>query len=308
MSRAKVSGLALADAGFDLRDRGLFLQEVGAAARDQYQVMGKDLPGHKEDSGRQIQVLIGELGKEVARFAPKLDVRRIDEHHFAARHMKVPTDLADLIKRFDFFLVNIPVTLVPAPGAGFSDLECRVRFNPDDPGSKRPVAYEVFPQEQWRDILSLHGSLQVGLDAGLRFKVDPVPLLATLGVPELPVDARVVALAKGSSGFVVGPFTSTLRRQVVLCRGQGNVEVIWQLRGKDVVGREEPRLGIVLKVPKGTARVDIVGAMRVRHDQRFLAGVFRRLLALVKEPTEKFLRAGAPVDDSRLWARVTSEA
>ena len=69
---------SLLDSGFGPDRRGLFLEEMVAAARDHMGALGTGVGGPNEggDLVSEVQALITQLGKEVVQFSENLDVRR----------------------------------------------------------------------------------------------------------------------------------------------------------------------------------------------------------------------------------------
>src|SRR5262249_8638023 len=150
---------------FDAEDRRLCLQELADVARDYKSFLG---PGvQSEEPSSQLQRLVAELPREVVEFSPLLAVVAIREKLFSKLGLDLPPYMAELFRRFNFYLVQIPITVVPKRGGGFVHLECIVEFNPDLPPAERPTAYQVFPNEEWQDVVRAWQSVEVGIDETL---------------------------------------------------------------------------------------------------------------------------------------------
>ena len=271
------------------------------AVRDHKQVLGGSARA-RSAAQDELVALLEQIGEETAEFSPMLDVSPLTAETFAIRKVDVPPAIDILMPRFKFFLVQVPITLVPRTGWSFDRLECRVQFKATSPGADLPVAHEIFPQPRWKHLLSAHTSLEVGVDEGLSFKADASSL--PVGAASLPATAALTVSAKASAGFVAGPFTYTVRRPEIRASGQGDAQVVWRLEGSGVVDEERPSLGIVLKVPQAVEDVEILGAFKARHSFNVLAATFGELLDYVRKTTRTFFRAGAPVSDTHRWVNV----
>jgi len=296
-----------AELGLDFQpdERKLFLEEAAYVAHHFRSELG-DSPGEADELGQAIEELMAELEGETVEFSPVLDVMPLRKKHFADHGLEVPTRVADLMRRFDFYLVHVPITLVPKPGWGFVQLDCIVEFNPGRPAAQRPVAHQVFPEEEWQDVIRASQGLSVGLDENLEFKVD----LGRLGVelPQLDAEARatIEAKAAGTAGLILGPFDYNIRRPKVISRGRGNVKVRWVMYSEESLEREEPRLGVLLRVPKETPRVDVVGALKASRDFHVFTAHVRHLLKYVQERTRNFFKQGAPLTAGQQWTDITA--
>lgn len=244
------------------------------------------------------------LGKEVAEFSPVLGVYRVSPKHFTSRNISIPAVVADLMLRYDFYLLNIPITLLPSRGWDFTELECSVEFNPGDKAAERPVAHEIFPKQEWQDLIRVSQGLSIGLDAQLSFKADAGDLLTEL--PNIGAQMGAKAHAASKSELVIGPFTYHARRSKILVRGQGNVYVYWRLSGTDTLQTNEPQLAIVLRVPKGLEHVKIEGVMKASRKFDVFAADFHSLMNYVRERTRSFFEQGAPLSSTMAWDSVTS--
>ncbi len=284
---------------FQPNDRQIFLQELADVAYAYKTPLGSEAKT-KNDSNRLIE-LVAELGREVAEFSPKLAIVPLRKKLFADLHLKIPPYIANLLKRFHFYLVDFPITLFPKPGWGFERLECRVEFNPDHSSTERPVAYQIFPHEEWQDIINAWQDLTVGLDENFEFKADSAQPTEQLLNLSPPAKAAIELKMAGKAGLILGPFNHYVRRPKILSRGRGNVKVMWRLEGEEKIMQTEPRLGVVLQVPKHVSRIDAIGALAVFRNFHFFTSELRDVLDFLSKPAKNFLKSGAPGTDKKLW-------
>jgi hypothetical protein len=162
-----------AELGVDFKagDRAKYLQEFADVAHDYQGDLGPSRNGARDI---QLQELAAELGKDVVEFSPKLTALALNKRLFNDLKLEMPPYIASLLRHYHFYLVNFPISVVPRPGGGFAQLECILEFNPDRPPAERPVAYQIFPQEEWQPILHAWQGLKVGLNENFEFKVDPL--------------------------------------------------------------------------------------------------------------------------------------
>jgi len=286
--------------GFSPHDRTLFIQELSAAARDCKTSLGST-SGQADEINNQLEALFDKLGSESAEFSPVLDVAPLTNALFSKHSLEPPSDIA----RFDFYLLTIPVTLLPKSGWAFRQLECNLCFNADASDQQRPVAHEIFPTSEWIEVFRASQTLSVGLDENLQFKLAPSSFG---GGPRLSdaVQAQVELKSGVKSTLILGPFNYTIRRPKIVAVGKGNVWVSWRLDGEEYFEREVPRFGVVLKVPKSIRRIDVLGTLRAERDFHFFTADIRYLLKYVREKTRRFWEQGAPVVDKRMWTNITA--
>lgn len=295
-----------AELGVDFQpdDRQKFLQEFADVARDYQSHLGPAEGKGIRDT--QLEDLAAELGKDVVTFSPQLTALALSKKMFSDLQLKIPPFLANLLKRYNFYLVNFPITVLPRPGGGFVQLECIVEFNPGSSPAKRPVAYQIFPQEEWQSVIHAWQGARVGLNESLEFKLDPIQATAKLPELDLPAQAEIKLKMAGQAGLVFGPFDYDIKRPKIISRGQGNVKVYWRMESEKVVTHEEPRLGVVLQVPKDVSRVDAIGVLKALPTFHYFTADVRNVAELMSRVGGNFFRKGAPVTDDMPWDDITA--
>jgi len=278
---------------FKPEERSLFLSEISSAARSHRSELGGE-GAEQDEISRQIESLAARLDSETAVFSPVLDIMPLRRQEFQKRGLTVPLPLAERMRRYKFYLVNVPITLVPMPGWGFIQLDCILEFNPDQPTAKRPLTYQVFPEQKWESIIKASQGLQVGIDENFEFNL---PMDVMPGVAQ----AEVGLKAGGKARLVLGPFNYNIRRPKVVSRGYGNVFAHWRLEGEETFEQEDPKLGLILQMPKDLKEVTILGVLKAsRRFHPFTAHV-RHLMQYVRSRTKKFVDQGAPLVDDQKW-------
>ncbi|MGD2124895.1 MAG: hypothetical protein PVG99_02375 [Desulfobacteraceae bacterium] len=296
-----------AELGLDFQpgDRNMFLQELADVARNYEAPLG---PGERpEELGHFLEELAQEIGKEAFGFSPRLGVVPLNEKLFTDLHLEIPPYIGNLLQRFNFYLVDFPLTLLTRPGWGYTRLECRVEFNPGFPSVERPTAYQIFPHEEWQEVVRAWQGLRIGLDENLEFKADAAQAAQALSKLEAPVRGAVEFKVAGKAGLILGPFDYYIRRPKIRSQGRGNVKVIWRLEGEETIVQKQPRLGVVLQVPKQVSQVNIIGAAAAyRSFHVFSVAGLREVWNFLSKPSQSFFEKGAPVVDKKPWDDITA--
>jgi hypothetical protein len=116
--------------------------------------------------------LLESMKNETASFSPHLTgVLPLRLSDFARCDLDPSPRIRELLGRYDFYYVPIPVTLFPRAGWAFTRLECKVSFSPELDSGQRPTAFDTFPRAEWMEILGFQDGLEIGLDADLQFSV-----------------------------------------------------------------------------------------------------------------------------------------
>lgn len=295
-----------AELGVDFQpdDRQKFLQEFTDVARDYKSHLGSGAANEARDT--QLQELAAELGKDVVAFSPQLTVLPLSKKMFSDLKLEIPRATATMLQRYNFYLVNFPITVRPRPGGGFVQLESIVEFNPGCPPKERPVAYQIFPQDEWQSVIHAYQGVKVGLNESFEFKIDPIQAASKLPELDLPAKAAVQTKIAGKAGLILGPFDYDIKRPKITGRGQGNVKAYWRMESEEAITQEEPHVGVVLQVPKDVSRVDILGVLKALPTFHFLTAEVRNVAELMSSLGGNFFKKGAPVTHDMPWEDITA--
>jgi hypothetical protein len=295
-----------AELGIDFKpdDRQKFLVEFTDVARDYRRHLG---PGEADQArNTQLQELAAELGKDIVAFSPQLTLLPLSKKMFGDLKLEIPPSTASLLQRYNFYLVNFPITVRPRPGGGFVQLESIVEFNPGCPPKERPTAYQIFPQDEWQQVIHACQGLKVGLNESFEFKIDPIQAASKLPELDLPAKAAIETKVAGKAGLVLGPFDYDIKRPKITSRGQGNVKVYWRMESEKAITQEEPRLGVVLQVPRDVSRVDVIGVLKALPTFHFFTADVRNVAELMSSLGGNFFKKGAPVTADMPWNDITA--
>lgn len=247
------------------------------------------------------------LALETASFSPKLVVTEISEADFRRQGIEPSWDMQMKFKDYRFLQVTVPITLFPKAGWAFTRLECWIEFCQDETNNQnKPIIYDLFPEDQWKDILSFTDGFKLGIDAGMHFKAQSEKL--SLNTEEFNGEASGgFGIDSGiNSKLVVGPFLYNIRRPIVMARGRLNVQAFWRLDGNGYVGNEDVLLGLILMVPKNRRKeINAIGELRAYHDfQTWSADLIRDWGANLTEVIKSFFKSGAFIYDKKIWDKI----
>jgi hypothetical protein len=240
------------------------------------------------------------LKEEKAAFGPRPEVLPLDAEALKARGGELDSRVKALLGQFDFYTVTFPVTLFPKRGWAFDRLECQVEFNPGESPERRPLAHDVFPGSDWETLAKATMHLEIGVTEALEFRAKAaVPLLASAGA-EGKLDS--------GAGFVFPPRDYHVKRARLVSRGKDNAEVFWRLDNESFFQEDEPRLGVILKVPKGVAPVKATGVLAAYRSFRTLSADLGDVVKYLGDRVLNFFRKGAPLVDRGEWGLVAPVA
>ena len=182
---------------------------------------------------------------------------------------------------YNFFKLEIPLTLFADGGYAFTYLRCNIEFDRGEKQSKYPpIIYDVFPSQAWQTLLNVECDLQIGLDANLKFKAGEV---------------------NSKIKFIIQPIKLAIYRPKVEA-DWGNGECDWRLEGRKCIKEEKLRLFIMLKIAKKRQTpLNVSGYAIARHKFQLLsAKVIEEIIPHFKDAI-KFYEAGAPIAHERVW-------
>ncbi|HSS50642.1 MAG TPA: hypothetical protein VLX28_17020 [Thermoanaerobaculia bacterium] len=233
------------------------------------------------------------LKTEKAAFGPRPEVLPLDSEALKSQGVALDGRVKGLLERFDFYDVTFPVTLFPKRGWAFDRLECQVEFNPGEKPERRPLAHDIFPGSDWQTLAKATMHLEIGITEILEFR-------AKAAVPSLASAGAEGKFAAGAS-FFFPPRDYHVKRARLVSSGKNASEVLWRLDDESFFEEDEPRLGVILKVPKGVKPVKAKGVLAAYRSFRTLSLDLGDLMDYLSERVRNFFRKGAPLVDRGEW-------
>jgi len=244
--------------------------------------------------GHEVSAILAAMRQEKAGFGPHPECLPLAASELEARGLAMDDRLRKLLDRYDFYLVSFAVTLFPRAGWAFDRLECQVAFNPDGPRDRRPLAHDIFPASDWETLAQANMKLEIGVGEDLEFRVKKSLELVPAGVD---VSTK---LAAGAS-FVFPPRDYAIKRARIVSRGKEDSEVFWRLDEAKYFEDDAPRLGVILKLPRGDRALSVTGMLAAYRTFQLLSADFRDVVRFMSERVRRFFEAGAPLVDRGVW-------
>jgi hypothetical protein len=281
-------------------NREALLSEAAEVVRYSGVDLSRESKGGLETAGPRHEVLelLEKLGREQATFAPALPCRAIRAEHFSDRQVTIPRDLEEDFRQFDYFCLDVPVTLIPRSGWMFTRLECRIDFS--TPDGAHLFVHDVFPEDKWVTLMEAETHLNLGVDEELKFRTE-------VSDPAGESSAGAKVGADAGAKVVLGPFSYVVRRPLVQAWGRKNTFVFWRLDGRADAGEEEVSLGVILKVRKSRrGPVSAKGVLKAYHDFNLLSATLRDFIESFTPLVKSLFTAGVVLSATGEWDDVTA--
>lgn len=250
---------------------------------------------------RETKVTFGNPGNNLIHLTKKLfDDVKVELTEIRQRQMR---------DQFDFYYLSLTVSLKPKRGARFTRVECELQFGPK--GAGEPIVQAIFPKSEWKEVLSWGAGLNLAVNGNLEWGVE-VGIPDSIQIENLPDHVKANIANKGGLGaFIAAPdFTYKLGRAEILANGEGNSECFWRIEQPELQEAQTVQFGIVFKVPKGTASIELTGLVAAEPNMNWLAAnlrdVFEDLSAklqrlLRREDDERRGHERLPIGDHEKW-------
>ncbi len=261
----------------------------------------KEFLGGKKAHAPVYKELIDQLQqakKMQVSLAKDLSCQKLSKNDFSTRNLKPSSGVEKYLQTHNFFLLTIPVTLMPVAGWAFTRLECWFGMVTD--GSE-PKIHDIYPEEAWIDVLKSQTGLQIGLDEGLKFYAGLKQTDLTYQTLSGRAKARVSVNAKGIAQMVVGPFQYSVSRSQVYSRGVENSQAFWRLDGRAHVEREKPSLSVVVRVSKDVTQLFSSAEFKVYQQFDFLGADMKDWGGDLRDKVKSFFSVGIPRCIKATW-------
>jgi hypothetical protein len=251
------------NAGFDFADvAGLNRKELLMDAAQRLDALRGHYGGKREISETPEGKLVRTLAEDEGRFAKSPVVRKITDKEYLGRNLTVPVSVTELFRKYRHYVLEFPFELDPAAGWAFNKLEVRIDFNPDDATPvEHPKVFQIFPDPKFQTLFEANANLEVGVNANAEFSATPGHVDVQAGQAAFKVEAGIGAEAGGKTGFVIGPFSYSIKRALINHRGTGKEWARWEISGTKLNRGDDPRLMVIVQVPKQTGQVKVRGQL-----------------------------------------------
>ena len=190
---------------------------------------------------------------------------------------------------FDFYYMTLPLTIYPGRNVKFKRVECVLDFGPK--GVREPVVQAIFPGSEWKEVLSLGGGVNLGLDGKLQWQMG-VDSKAIAKLATLPGKLQAKVANKGSlSAYIAIPnYKFEVGFTEIFATGEGNSECFWRIEDPGLKKRQTVKLGVVFKVPKATTQIELRALAAAEPDFNWLTASLRNVFQFLSAKLQRLLR------------------
>ncbi|MBD2472415.1 hypothetical protein [Nostoc sp. FACHB-145] len=298
----------------NIEDRQQLLEEAIELVSFSDIHLGDKIPEKEADPLKKKAVaLLEDLKKEQVEFSPKLSVYPLTQEDYPTDAKPLLTDIKKKMREHNLYKVDIPITLKSAPDWAFSSLVCNVAFCRDEEDSKQvhllPIIHDIFPSDEWQEILSFQESLTLGLDENLAFRAEVEKMEGKWQQLGGEAQAKLAVQVGGGIKLAFGPFFYRIRQAKIRSRGRGNVQAFWELQGTKYVNEQDLMLGVILMVPKSRSKpISVIGALEAHHDFQVWSANLLPFNRFFQGAIQQFLEGGAAIQKTQVWQNITQLA
>jgi hypothetical protein len=233
---------------------------------------------------------------------PNNSLIRLNKKLFKDIGLELSPIYAEQMKeRFDFYYMTLSVSMQPARGVQFSRIECSLDYGPKGPNE--PIVQNIFPKSEWKEMLRLGRAMNLGLNANLEWSAG----VSTSDIPEiekLPVQLKAnIENTNNIKAFITIPeYVYELGKAEIAATGQGNSECFWRIEEPKLQKAQTVQFGIVFKVPKDTASIDLIGQVCADTDMKWLTANLKDVFAYLSDKFKNLLKQGnIPICSHEYW-------
>lgn len=278
---------------FDATERSDFLADA-AGALDR-------LGMHYGEGGQQGTTDIGDFAREFANDVAEVQkpqIYRLDAALLDRDRSDVPVEAGELVRAHRFYWLSLPVSLWARPGWGFNRLEAKAQFDAEGGAT----TFDLLPDQAFATRFSLNASLDLGVDAGMRFSAQaPVLAVGMPGVAGASADAKAQASAEAKTKLVVGPFDYKLTAARVRHSPPGLDHAFWRLDSAEYVDERDPGLRVVVRIPKETESMKVTVTIQARRYFAVMNARFQEAVSSLPAAIANFFKGGTPLGASGTW-------
>ncbi|NEO82653.1 MAG: hypothetical protein F6J87_00045 [Spirulina sp. SIO3F2] len=297
-----------------IEDRHRLLEEAIEVVRFSDVDLGDEMASEEVDPLKEkVARLLENLNKEIVGFSPQLSVYPLRRKYFKIEEHQLSSEIKERMRNYNFYKIDIPITLKASSDWAFSKLVCNVEFCPDEQNTKQadslPVIHDIFPADKWQEILNVQNSLILGLDETLTFQAEIGGIQNNLSQSRNETQTKLAFQVEGVMKFAFGPFSYRIRKCQVKSRGRGNFKAWWEFQGTQYVNEQEIKLGVVLIVPKSRKNFPtVIGVLEAQHDFQIWSADILRYQSFFREAIQQFFLGGAKIQATQVWQNITQLA
>jgi hypothetical protein len=206
-----------------------------------------------------------------------------------------PITAGQLAER-NFYYMTMAVSMVPGSGVQFSELKLELDFTPK--GEKEALVHSMFPNSEFKAVINWGAGLQLGLDAGLNWKIgtdgSPVELQTKLGGMQ-----ASVANKNEYKGFIAIPeFSFKVGRADIEAAGAGDTFCYWKFARPELKETQTMRFGLVFKLPAKVKKITLTGKAKARVSRPWLTAALHDVWQWLNQDR---INKGVFLGDEKPW-------
>jgi hypothetical protein len=278
---------------FDARQRGDFLAEAAVALDRLGMQYGPGQTQGTTDVGEFARAFATDVAQ-----VQKPQMYRLDAALLDRNRLGVPVEASELVRHFRFYWLSLPVSLWARPGWGFNRLEAKAEFEAEGGAT----TFDLLPDQEFAKRFSLNASLNLGVDAGMRFSAEaPVLAVGVPGVAGASAGAKAEANADAKANLVVGPFDYRVTAAKVKRSAVGLDHAFWRLDSAEYVDERDPGLRAVVRIPKETESMSVTVTIQARRYFSVMNARFQEAVRSLPDAIANFFKGGTPLGDRGTW-------
>lgn len=193
-------------------------------------------------------------------------------------------------EQFDFYSMTLTVDLRPKRAAKFWRLTCELDFSPK--GSNEPIVQKLFPNQQWRSVMSCGVGMEVGLNGNLDWNVGVDSARIAELVELLPGELKANVGNKDDFQALLAlpKYQYELGHLEIIANGEGSSTCYWLIQDKELQKIGTAKFAIVFKVPKETDEIKLRGKVWAEPDINWLTADVRDIFGELSDRFKQLLR------------------
>ncbi|MEV4623910.1 hypothetical protein AB0J74_35025 [Asanoa sp. NPDC049573] len=253
---------------------------------------GRDEPHEADTTTDQFGDLLRGLAEDSVEFGAYPDVLPVPILDLPNADRTSAAWQAALDEGFTFWWVRLPLLLFPRKGWGFTRLEMRLEFNPDETDPRRrPKAFDILPNRRFDTLVAAGVELNVGVGADGHFSVRTSDLPLPGGSAGASANVDVGAAVR----LDVVPVRFRMAKARVNHTAVGLEKVFWRLDGAEFFTEDPPQLIVIVQVPHDAPTVTMSAVMRAYRRFVFFPAGLQAMIRQLPAALRTFFAQGAPV-------------
>jgi hypothetical protein len=250
----------------------------------------------------EVGALVRSIIDDRAEFGEAPTVYKITDQDFIKSRSGLPFNYKQLMEKHNFYWVRIPVYLESRRNWAFYRLEVSLQFSSSntDPLTQ-PIVYDIFPATRFAPLFEAGASFKIGLGENLSLSAGIEPIATIPGAVPGSIGGKVKFEEDIHAGLTVGPLYHRVRKVLIYHTPTSTSKVFWRIEDIDFFENDDPRLIVIVKIPRETREARITARMQAARKFSFASAGLREAIQYLPAAIQVFFRGGAPIDAQAGW-------